>query len=231
LIEIKRDHLAQLRDQRDFVIVSEVGLPEFRRHKILPALVIIFGVVLTATLGLLPIVVSAIVGCVLLVLTGCLKSEEAYKAIEWNVIFLLAGVLTLGVALEKTGAALYVSNLIVSTVGVWGPVATVSAFYLLTSLLTETMSNNATAALLAPIAIATAEALGLNPRPFLMAVTFAASASFMTPVGYQTNTLIYGPGQYKFADFLRVGTPLNILFWLLATLLIPRCWPFSIVEV
>jgi di/tricarboxylate transporter len=226
LIEVKRDHLEQLQQDRAFVIVSEVGLPEYRKRKMIPALVIVVGVVLAAALNVTPILVSAIVGGVLLILTGCLDVSDVYKSIEWKVIFLLAGVLPLGIALEKTGAALLISKGMISLVGAWGPIALVSAFYLVTSLLTEAMSNNATAVLLAPIAIATAESLGVDARPFLMAVTFAASASFMTPVGYQTNTLIYGPGQYKFADFLRVGTPLNIIFWIVATLLIPQFWPF-----
>lgn len=227
LIKTRKDAIERLRDSPAFVMISDVGLPAFRTHKLLIALAIVAGVVGTATLNLVPIVVSAITGCVLLVLTGCLTMQEAYSAVEWRIIFLLAGVLTLGIALEKTGAALLLSNWLIATVGVWGPVALVSAFYFVTSLLTEAMSNNATAALLAPIAIAAAQSMGLDPRPFLMAITFAASASFMTPVGYQTNTLIYGPGQYTFVDFLRVGTPLNILFWLLATLLIPVFWPFQ----
>ncbi|QQS47289.1 MAG: SLC13 family permease [Acidobacteriota bacterium] len=226
LLKVKRDHLDQLKQDLAFVIVSEVGLPEYRKRKMIPALLIILGVVAVAALDVAPILVSAIAGCVLLILTGCLDPEDVYRAIEWKVIFLLAGILPLGIAMEKTGAALFISKGLLSLVGAWGPIAVVSTLYLVTSLLTEAMSNNATAVLLAPIAISTAEALGVDSRPLLMAVTFAASASFMTPVGYQTNTLIYGPGQYRFSDFLRVGTPLNILFWVLATLLIPRFWPF-----
>ena len=225
LVEVRRDRVEALKRNPDFVVVSEIGLDEPRRGKLLLAVAIVAGVVVSATLGL-PIVGSAILGSVLLVLTRCLTLDEAYRAIEWRVVFLLGGILPLGLALEKSGAARLLSSLLVDTIGAWGPLALLSAFYLLTSLLTETMSNNATAALLAPIAISTASSLGVDPRPFLVAVTFAASASFMTPVGYQTNTLIYGPGHYRFGDFLRIGTPLNLLFWLIATLLIPQLWSF-----
>lgn len=170
--------------------------------------------------------VSAIAGCVLLVLTGCITLAEAYRAIEWRIIFLLAGVLTLGVALEKTGAAELLSSGLVGTLGAYSPTLLLSGLFFLTMMLTNVMSNNAPAALLAPIGIAAAQSLNLNARPFLIAVTFAASLSFMTPIGYQTNTLIYGPGGYKFADFLKAGTGLNIIFWILATLLSPRFRPF-----
>lgn len=226
LIEVHRDRLDQLRSSSAFVVVSQVELPEYRKDKIFIALLIILGVILLAAFNVMPIVVSAIVGSILLVVSGCITPSEAYQAIEWKVIFLLAGILPLGFALEKTGAASLLSDGLLAVVGNWGPVIAVSIFYLLTSLLTETMSNNATAVLLGPIAIITADSLGVDPRPFLMAVTFAASASFMTPVGYQTNTLIYGPGNYKFSDFARVGIPLNLIFWALATFLIPRFWPF-----
>ncbi len=227
LLEVKANRYNQLASNPSFVITSEIKTEKFRKRKLIPALAIVFGVVITATLGIMPIVVSSIIGSILMVLVGCIRMEEAYKAIEWRIIFLLAGVLTLGIALENTGAAKLLSSTIVSSVESWGgPIAIVSAFFLLTSLLTGVMSNNATAALLAPIAIATANTLGVSPRPFLVAVMIAASASFMTPVGYQTNTLIYGPGQYRFADFLKVGTPLNIILWIAATFLIPYFWEF-----
>ncbi|MCO6509689.1 MAG: SLC13 family permease [Aridibacter famidurans] len=227
LLEVRKRRFNQLRQSAAFVIISEVEQERFRKRKIIPALLIIAGVIITASVGIMDIVASAVIGSVLLVLVGCIKMEEAYKAIEWRIIFLLAGVLALEAAMENSKAGELVSEQIIATVGVWGPIALLSAFYLMTFILTEMMSNTATAALLTPVAIATANTLDLNPRPFLVAVMFAASASFMTPVGYQTNTLIYGPGQYRFADFLKVGTPLNILFWITATVLIPYFWPLQ----
>lgn len=227
LLEVEISRFEQIRQNPSLVVVSEIIREKFRKRKLIPALVIVLGVILTATLGVFEIVVSAIIGSILLILVGCITIEEAYKAIEWRIIFLLAGVLTLGIALENSGAAHLLSTQLLDAVYGWGgPVAIVSAFFLITSLLTGVMSNNATAALLAPIAIATANSLQISPRPFLVSVMIAASASFMTPVGYQTNTLIYGPGQYRFADFLKVGTPLNIILWIAATLLIPYFWSF-----
>lgn len=226
LVEIHVDRLNAFKRSVDLIVTSEQQTVEFRRNKVVIAVAVVAGVILGASLNFAPIVVTATVGAIILILTRCITLDEAYHAIEWKIIFLLAGVLSLGVALENTGAARLISTQLISTVGTLGLIILVSAFYILTSLLTEMMSNTATAALLAPIAIATAAALGVNPQPFLVAVTFAASASFMTPVGYQTNTMIYGPGQYKFVDFIKVGTPLNIIFWLLATFLIPVFWKF-----
>ena len=226
LIEILRERLNSFKHNGDFIVTSEMPTVEFRRDKVLIALAVVAGVVLAASMHLTPIVVATVVGAIVLILFKCITIDEAYQAIDWKIIFLLGGVLSLGVALENTGAAQLLSTHIISTVGTLGLVALVSAFYIVTSLSTEMMSNNATAALLAPIAIATAATLGVNPQPFLMAVTFAASASFMTPIGYQTNAMIYGPGQYKFVDFVKVGGPLNLLFWILATLLIPVFWEF-----
>ena len=226
LFEVDSNHLEQLRDDRTFVLVSEVSQPTFRKNRMLMAVAIVAGVIAAAATGIVPIVAGAIIGCILMVMGRCLTLDEAYGSINWKVIFLLAGVLTLGTALETSGAAHLLGDVLVKTAGAFGPVVLLSALYLITSLLTEMMSNNATAALLAPVAIAAATTLGIDPRPFLMAIAFAASSSFMTPVGYQTNTLIYGPGQFRYSDFLRVGTPLNILFWILATIFIPQFWPF-----
>lgn len=226
LIEGPREALAGLERHEAFVMVNDLDQPRISRRRLLIAAGIIVAVIAASALELVPIAIAAIGGAMALVATGGLSPRQAAGAVEWRVILLLAGSLALGTAMEKTGLAGYAAEGIVRLLGPLGPVALVAAFYLLTSILTETMSNTATLALLAPIAIVTAESAGLSPRPLLFAVTFAASASFMTPVGYQTNTMIYGPGGYRFADYVKVGGPLNLLFWVIASVMIPRLWPF-----
>ncbi len=231
LIEVEKEQLRnlqqlELRGRNTFLIVSEVDLPEYRKDKMLTVVLTLVGVIALASFEILPIMMAAIVGSMFLVLTRCITMEEAYHAIDWKVIFLLAGAISLGVALDVSGAAALISGFLIHIVGGLGPVAIVSVLYLITSLMTESMSNNASAVLLAPIAIAASVEMGVDARPMLMAITFAASSSFMTPVGYQTNTMIYGVGGFRFSDFLRVGGPLNLIFWILATLLIPVFFPF-----
>ena len=226
LLSMREDRVAELKNNRAFVVVSEIGLPSYRSEKMPVALAVLAGVVVSAALNLIPIVIGAVVGGIVMILTGCITNEEAYEAINWEVIFLLAGVLPLGIAMDKTGAATILSDAILFLFGQFGPAAILSGFLLLTMILTNVISNQATAALLAPIVIQTAATIGVSARPFLMAVTYGASLSFITPVGYQTNTLIWGPGQYHFTDFTKVGTPLNILFWIVGTLLIPVVWSF-----
>lgn len=218
--------LGNLRKSGDFLIVSEKNSSEFRYKKIIPAILTISGVIAVAAFNIAPIVLSATIGVLLLILLKVINVEEAYRSIEWKVIFMLAGVLSMGTALEKTGAAKLLSSGLVNSLGLLGPHAVLSGMFFLTFMATNFMSNNATAALLAPIAIATAKAMGVSTKPLLMAITYAASLSFMSPIGYQTNTMIYGPGNYKFKDYLKVGTPLNILLWILASILIPLFFPF-----
>jgi di/tricarboxylate transporter len=202
--------LEQLKREAGFIVTEEVAEEAFRRQKIPLALAIIAGVVVFATLGQ-PILVTALVGCVLMVLTGCLQVNELHDSIRWDVIFLLAGVIPLGLALERTGGAQLLANLAAHSAGYVPPLAVLMIFYIMAMFLTELISNNATVVVMVPVAVATAEALGLDPRVFILAIMFAASTSFSTPVGYQTNTMVYGPGAYKFLDFTRVGGPLNLI--------------------
>lgn len=226
LIQAPREAIEQLRKNDDFIVLGEIEEPSLRKKKVPLVLGIVAFVVVLATVNVMPILVTALLGCIVMVLTRCISLEEAYQAIDWQVIFLLAGILPLGIALQETGAARLIADQAIGLVGNMGPIAVLAVLYLITAILTESMSNNASAVLLAPIAIATAVNLNLDPKPFLMAVTFAASTSFATPVGYQTNTMIYNPGGYKYLDFVRVGVPLNIIFWILAVVFIPRFWSF-----
>jgi len=226
LMEISKERLATIKERKMFLFLSEAETPTFRKVQMLTAITITAAVIATVTMNLLPIAVAALMGASLMILFNCITLQQAYKSIDWPVIMLLAGSLAIGVAMEKTGAAKYLAELLVGTVGAMQPTVILSAFYLLTLILTEAMSNNATAALVTPIAIFTANSIGVDPRPFLIAVMFGASLAFMSPIGYQTHLLVYNAGRYKYIDFLKVGTPLNIIFWLMATFLIPVFFPF-----
>ena len=225
LIQAHEEQLRSLRADDNFIVLDEVPGVALR-HKAPVVLAILAAVVGLAAFNVMPILITSILGCLALVLTRCLRLDEAYHAINWQVIFLLAGILPLGLAMQKSGAAGLIAERAVGTVGDMGPVAVLAVVYLMTSVMTDTMSNNAAAVLLAPIAISTAVQIGVDPKPFLMAITFAASTGFSTPVGYQTNTMIYNPGGYKYTDFLRTGVPLSILFWILSVIFIPRIWSF-----
>jgi di/tricarboxylate transporter len=155
----------------------------------------------------------------------CIDAEEAYRAIDWPCLFLIAGMLALGVALEKTQTAEVLARGCVSLVAQFGPWVMLSLVILVASVLTNFLSNNAVAALMIPIAVESAQLIQANPRPFLMAVTLGASACFASPIGYQTNTLVFGAGGYRFTDFLRLGLPINLLYWLITSLLVPLFWP------
>jgi di/tricarboxylate transporter len=217
--------LTALAEAPGFVPMGEVERPFMQRPRGPVAVAILGGVVLAAGTGLVAILPAALAGVVLMVFTGCVRLEEIYQDLDWSVVFLLAGLIPLGIAMDTTGAAAWIGELVAGLLGPLPPVVAVGVFYLLTSLLTEAMSNNASAVVLTPIALVTAADLGMNPYALLVAVMFGASASFMTPVGYQTNALVYGPGGYRFGDFFKVGAPLNLILLVTASLLIPVFWP------
>jgi di/tricarboxylate transporter len=202
--------IERAKQESGFIVTEEPRIQTFRTRKIPLACGIVAGVVLFAALGQ-PILVTAIVGAVLMVLTGCLTVQELHEAIRWDVIFLLAGMIPVGIALENTGAADLLAELAVRSADHVPALGVLYIFYATTMVLTELISNNAAVVVMIPIAVGTATSLDLDVKAFILAIMFAASTSFSTPVGYQTNTMIYGPGGYRFTDYPRVGGPLNLL--------------------
>jgi di/tricarboxylate transporter len=218
LVQATSDSIDRLNTNRNFIVAQEVQRPDFRESKIPVAVGIVGAVVGVAALGILPIVVSALTGAVVMVVTGCLKPTEVYDSVQWDVIFLLAGVIPLGSAMEQTGGADFVAELVVGSSGALPLLGVVGLLYVVTALLTNVISNNASVVLMVPVAYETALQVGGDPFAFVLAVTFAASTAFMTPVGYQTNLFVYGPGGYRFTDYLRIGTPLQLVFAVVTTL-------------
>ena len=225
LVEGAPDKINALSQERDFINLSQSNCRPLRRSKVPYAVGALLLFMVLAAFKVAPLIVLALGAALLTLFSRCLEPSEAYEAIDWKVIFMIFGMLGLGTALQKvqviqiladslTGWALVLKNIYVL----------IALIYLVTAILTELISNNAVAALLTPVAISVAQAMDLDARPLVVAVMFAASASFSTPIGYQTNTYIYGAGGYKFTDFTRVGIPLTIILWVVSVILIPLMW-------
>ncbi|WP_138431987.1 SLC13 family permease [Fodinibius saliphilus] len=225
LLSMSKERIHEINNDPSFVISSEVDVMRPRTDKTHIAVGILAAVVGLAALNILPIMVSAPAGVIMMILTGCLTTEEAYTAVNWKVIMLLVGVLPLGTAMDKTGAAGLIADSMIGMLYDFGPVAVLSGFYLFTMMITAIISTNASVALLAPIAFEVANQIGVNTEPMVLAVSYAACLTFITPFGHHANTLVYGSGQYEFTDFTKIGLPLNIIFWILATIFIPIIWP------
>ncbi len=226
LLEGPPEAFKQLFDDQFLIGLTAPTVRPFRRDRRWVALAAVSAVVLGASLDLLPIPALALLAATVVVLAECLEPEDVYQSVRWSILVLIYGMLAVGYAMEKTGAAGLVVDTVIAAGAELGPWGLLAALYLVTLGLTEIISHNATGILMTPIAIGVAGQLGVDARPFVVAVMVAASNGYATPIGYQTNTFVYAAGNYDFRDFLRVGMPLDLLFWALASLLIPFIWPF-----
>ena len=234
---VPKNKIDILRTSNDVVILEELDIHlRYQKYWWLPILIFPLIMLLTS-FNILTIVESTVIGAIILLVLKSISIEEAYESINWPVIFLIALLVPLGVAMEKTGTGNYISLGIIEIAHYIGPTADIQAIrvisilYFITFIMSAFVSNAAVAIILSPLAIILGQYFLVNhsidpTRAFLMAVCFGASASFMTPIGYQTNLMVFAPGQYKFKDFLYVGFPLTVIFWIIASYLIPQYWPF-----
>lgn len=220
-----------LRSMGDLMLLEDQHPPRRIGPRTYVAMAALAGVVLVATLTPVPIVAVATAAAVLVLLLKCIEPQEAYASIEWSVIFMLYGMMAVGAAMEKTGTAEWIASTMLGGAEFFAPrvvlpYVMLAVVYGLSLVMTEILSNNATALIMAPIAISTAAKLGVEPRGFIIAVALSASLAFACPTGYQTHMMVYGPGGYRFMDFVRFGMPLNIMMWAGACVMIPEIWPW-----
>jgi di/tricarboxylate transporter len=223
-----REKLSVLAGEPDFLVLTHAAQEPLRLHKAPLAVLVLVTILLPVLLGWLPIAIAAVVGATLMVLTGSLTMEEAYRFIEWRAVFLIAGMLPLGIAMQQSGAASFLAEGMVSAIGELGPLAIVAGLFILTALAAQVMPTTAVAVLMAPIALNTAANLGLSPYALMMTIALAASASFMSPVAHPANILVMGPGGYRFTDYIKVGLPLTLVILLVVLLVLPIFWPLSL---
>ncbi|WP_142850156.1 SLC13 family permease [Telmatospirillum sp. J64-1] len=227
LLEGRNEDIRKLIEAGELINITEPQERPLRRDKAPIAVIAVAAVIGLAAFDIMPIAGLALIAAVAVVLLRCIEPADLLRAVHWPVLLIIFGMLSLGLAMDKTGAAALIAQHSVAMVGALGPIAVLAMLYLLTSILTEIVTNAAVAVLVTPIAIGMAYQMGLDPRPFIVAVMFGGSASFATPIGYQTNTLVYTAGGYRWFDFVRIGAPLNFIFWIAATLLIPVFWPLQ----
>jgi len=225
LVRLPESSLDRLRGGADFIIVEDVHHELVHKRLARRAFLIFGAMVVAASTGMADILVCALAAAFLMILTGCLQLRDAYRAINSRVLLIIIATIALSAALEKTGASAFYARTFLSMFSGLSPAVVLSGVIVLTSISTHLLSNNATAILLLPIAISAAQGLGVDPKPFIIAVCFGASACFATPIGYQTNLLVYGPGGYRFSDYLKLGIPLNLLVLMMGSLFIPKIWP------
>ena len=229
-----RDKIKELSESGNFIVLGEIEATLQKNRFWWVSLVVIISAVFLAALGLVPILKGVLVGMIILLVLRVISTNEAYQTINWQVIVLIAALIPIGIVIQKSGTAEWLATAMNNVVEQFDPAlrpfVMVSLIYLMTMILTEMASNAATAIIMTPIAISAAMQIGLDPKPFIFSVCFAASASFITPIGYQTNLMVYGPGGYKFSDYVKVGLPLAISLWIMATFLIPVLWPFTAVN-
>lgn len=231
LVEGTAHQIKRFAENGELISLNAVQERAFRRDKAPIAILATLAVMLLAAVGIMPIEGLAIIGAVVVLASGCLDVDEAYKAVDWKILSLIFGMLAISIAMDNVGLVSLVVEHVMNGLPWATPWVLLSFIYLFTSVLTEVLSNNAVAVLVTPIAIGMAQHLGVDPRPFVVAVMFAASASFATPIGYQTNTFVYNAGGYRFIDFVKVGVPLNLILWGVASFVIPWIWPLTAVQV
>ncbi len=228
LLQVRPHFLRAYRHDPAFYLISDVAdWRPIRRDRAWIAVGLFLTLLVLMTTGWVDGLVAAALVAVLMVAAGCLSSGDARRSVDWQVLITIAASFGVGAALQNSGAATAIASTLVNSTESWGPIAALAVIYLLGSLITEVITNNAAAVLIFPFCLETARLYNVDARPFVMALVLAASASFMTPIGYQTNMMVYGPGGYRFTDFLRIGAPLNFLLWPVAVILIPIAWPFT----
>lgn len=226
LIWCHESKLESIRSGTDFIVIEDVYEELVHKRKAWWSIINFICMIGSATLGIADIMTCALTAAFLMIITGCLQMRDAYRALQGDVLLLIAGTIALGTAMQKTGASQLYAETFLGLFSGFSPIIILGAIIFLTSICTQLLSNNATAVLLLPIAISTAIGIGVDPTPFIVGICFGASACFATPVGYQTNLMVYGPGGYSFVDYMKLGIPLNIFVVVASTLCIPLIWPF-----